>query len=832
MRYQGTGTEGRARAASTDGVQTAALLMFSAGVICLRFLPVAPSILLSIALAVCAGIAWRWLRLPPAWTWLLPAWLAGLAWAVAVGAAVMADRLPESLEKRDLVVTGSVEGRIQHHDRGGRFDFRVQEGWLGTEPVHVPEKIRLSAYDPALLPDTATPWQLVVRLKRPRSIVNPGAAFLYETWLFQARFGATGYVVGASPNTGADGPLPFWQRRLESLRVGFAAYLSEKLSSRNAAVLAALSVGVRDDLDDADWTLLRDTGTVHLVAISGLHIGLVAGLAAFLGGWCWRRSAWLCQRLPSPLAAALVSAVAGTVYAALADFTLPTRRALLMLLVAVSAVLLSRTAAPMRLLAVVLAVVLAMDPLAPFGSSFWLSFVAVGVLVIMGLAVARQVVDAASPGIRATLVVGGWIRAQAWLFAGMAPILLLAFHQVSLVAPLANLVAVPLVGMLVVPMALIALLCWALDILAPAAWLLHVSAILLDLAWWLLDHLVALPWAVHLAAPKPAFIALALVGLATCACGPALPSRGLGLLLMVSMLLFRPAPPDPGNLDLDLLDTGQGLSVVIRTHRHVLVYDTGASWGSGYDLGEIAVLPHLRGLGVRRLDMLLLSHADNDHIGGAGAVISGLPVERILTSDTGHERAPPGSRSCYQGQAWEWDRVQFSMLWPPADAPYRGNDSSCVLLVRSESGSVLLTGDIEAPVERRLLVQYGDELAVDVLMAPHHGSKTSSSRAFLRRTRPRVALVSSGYRNRFGHPHPAVAERYHRLGIPLINTASEGAIEVRLRHDRTRLAGARDAAGFWVAQGIEDFHALNLRTSRSGERMLESAAPLPTPQFP
>jgi competence protein ComEC len=488
------------------------------------------------------------------------------------------------------------------------------------------------------------------------------------------------------------------------------------------------------------------------------------------------------------------------------------------------AIVLRRRVIPTRLLATTLALVLAFDPLAPLSASFWLSFAAVGVLVVMAMDICRRFPSPGPWAVKARIVVWGWTRTQLWLLVGMGPVLLIAFQKMSVVAPLANILVVPLVGMLVVPLCLIGLVSWSMDLQTVALWVIGLCSRLLDLAWSMLSFLGNPSWAaVEIGSPEALPLATAIMGLLLLGFLRALPARHLGFLLLLPMLSMRPETLTPGEFQAVVLDTGQGLSVVIRTNSRVLVYDVGAAYPGGFNLGEAAVLPHLRQARLGRVDMLIASHGDIDHIGGAKALAQGLPVKRFLSSAPDSKRAPSGGIPCHWNQSWHWDGVHFRVLWPPPGMPYRGNDSSCVVRVESDHGSILLTGDIEAPVERELVARYGSQLSSDALLVPHHGSRTSSSTALLARVDPRVAVVSSGYLNRFRHPHDDVVRRFHRQNIPLLNTAYEGAVSLGFRAGGIAVSGARESLEkFWLEPGKADFVSLNRHLNKRLSGMLES----------
>ena len=802
--------------------------MFSSGVICLRLLPWIPPTSQAWAVFIVLIIASIGLlrRIRVGMRQLI--WFAiGLSWATGYASQTVHDRLPAALEKRDLQLVGRVDGTIERTAHGGRFDFRVLQSLADGVEVEVPSKVRLSAFDDKLLPTGQGVWRLTARLKRPWGIVNPDAPFIYESWLFQSQIGATGYIIDSAPEAAVQaGIAGRVSAAIDKLRGEFSQFLGANTTPRNSAILSALGVGIRDGLSATDWSLLQATGTVHLVAISGLHIGFVALIAGWATGMLWRVASVPCRWIPAPIIAVLGAVLAGSAYAMIAGFTLPTRRALVMLLLAAMAILLRRRVVPARLLATALALVLAFDPLAPLGSSFWLSFVAVAVLIFLGMDTQRRLSKVTKPARKTTILAREWLGAQVWLLVGMAPILLVAFQKLSLVSPLANLVAVPLIGMLVVPLCLFSLVSWSLGFVAMARWLTQVGSWLLELVWEMLTVLANPTWAaIELASPHPAALLAAALGFLLLSLGRALPARHLGYLMLLPLFVTRPGVLSDGEFQAVVLDTGQGLSVVIRTKNHVLVYDVGAAYPGGFDLGEAAVLPHLRQVGLRHVDTLIVSHGDIDHIGGAKSLSRGLPITRFFSSAPGSERAPNGGSHCHWDQTWHWDGVDFRMLWPPPGMPYRGNDSSCVLRVSSEYGSILLPGDIEAGVERDLLARYGAKLAAKALVVPHHGSKTSSSPNFLLKVKPEIAVVSSGYLNRFRHPHDNVVKRYERLEIPLLNTAYEGAVSLDFLADKLLLSGARSSRRrFWLAPGSADIDGINLRINDHGNEVLESAA--------
>lgn len=711
--------------------------------------------------------------------------VAGLVWAVLRATLVLDTGLPADLEGRNLTVTGVVADIVQPRAHGARFLFDIEQMHLAGRRLASPGRVRLGLYrHRGRLPHALAAgqrWRFVVRLKRPHGYSNPGG-FDYEGWLFQHRIRATGYVR-------VNDALQYLG---EARGVGYAlqrvrghlkrALMSALPGGPQRGVILALAIGDRAEIDAAHWTVLMRTGTNHLLAISGLHVGLVAGLAFWLGRWLWSRRAAALLWLPAPKAAALIALLAGTLYAGLAGFSLPTQRAVIMLAVAVLAVWWQRRSSASHTLMLALLAVLVYDPLAVMAPGLWLSFGAVGLIIYaMTGRLARP------RGWRA------WLRVQAWLGLGLLPLLLGLFQRASLIAPLANLFAVPFVGLLIVPLSLagtVMLLIWPWA----GQHLLWGASGLVGLLWQGLALLAAFPLAQWSGAAPGAWapgliMGLALLGVGVLLAPRGLPARWLGAVLLLPLLLPLADRPPPGEARFTLLDVGQGLAAVVETHRHVLVYDTGPRFSAQFDAGRAVVAPYLIYRAYRAIDTLIISHGDNDHRGGARSLLELIPARRVLSSVPGR-LAWAGAQACRQGQHWRWDGVDVRILSPPA-LRGRGNNDSCVLRVQAGTARVLLSGDIEARAETDLLAatppgRRGGALAADLLVVPHHGSRTSSTAAFVRAVSPRYALYAVGYRNRYHFPHPTVVARYTALGAKQFDTARTGALIFRLGTDGVR----------------------------------------------
>ncbi len=756
-------------------------LAFLAGVLACQLLPALPSPHWSWGLLPALAVLWRGGFGPR----LGAALAAGFLWSLLVAHAGADQALPQAWEGRDLVLEGRIAELPEPRARGVRFVFAAEAVVIDGRSQAWPRRVRLSWYrgaPPALA--VGERWRLTVRLKRPHGFANPGGMD-YERWLWQRAIVATGYVRQRGDNERLDGP--GWRHGVERWRQQVRSALREALAERGFAdVLQALVIGDRSAMDGDRWTVLTATGTNHLMAISGLHVGLVAGLAFWLGRALWRLVPVLPLYLPAPKAGAWAGLIAALSYAALAGFSIPTQRALIMVAVAMLALLASRPLAPAQGLALALLLVLLWDPMAATSAGFWLSFAAVAVIFYT-----------MSARVRPRGWWWRWGRVQWVLALALAPLLLVWFQQASLVAPLANLVAVPWMSLLVIPPALLGTLllaAWP----AAGAWLLAVADQAMGALWWLLERLAAWPVAVWRQPLAEWWLLLAaVVGVAWLLAPRGVPGRVLGVLWLLPVLLVAAPRPLPGEAWLHVLDVGQGLAAVVETRNHRLVFDTGPRFGSDFDAGEAVVLPFLRQRGIAGLDVLIVSHGDNDHIGGAASLLRELPVDRLLSSVP--ERLP-GARACRAGQRWQWDGVVFELLNPDAAMARRGgNDASCVLRVSNRAGALLLSGDIERAAERQLLTERAESLAADVLLAPHHGSLTSSTPAFIAAVRPRWVVFATGYRNRFGFPRPAVVARYREQGIIPLDTATSGMISVRLGRDGLQAPRAyrREQRRYW-----------------------------------
>lgn len=712
------------------------------------------------------------------------------AWTGLVADQALQLRLDSVSSGTDFVVVGRVAEFPRHGRIRSSFEFVVSDA-----PAEVPPRLRLSWYRPPRLVMPGEALQLTVRLRSPRGLANPGGGD-FEGWLYRSRIGATGYV--RDEHRLEASPPRLW---LLDIRHWLAERVTDGLGEgRGSAIVLALGLGTRHLLTAEDREVLARTGTSHLMAISGLHIGLVAGLALLACRWLW---AWLpgpCRRIAPVVAGAWLALVLAGVYAALAGFAIPTRRALLMLAVVLAALCLRRPLRPGRGLALALVVVLTMDPLATLDVSFWLSFVAVAVIALSlhgRIAASPEGASSSQKWLRRRQAISTFVLLQGLIVVGMAPATGIFFAQVPLVSPLANALLVPLFSVLIVPGVLLGLLLVAV-FPAPGLWWLECLSRLLDGLWPLLQRLADLPWSVYALPALPTAWWLMLSLAAWLVLAPrGLPGRWLALPLLAATLAWRQDAPAHGDFHLWLLDVGQGLALVVRTHRHVLLYDAGPASAEGFDAGRSVILPVLAHQGIERLDLVMLSHGDNDHAGGWPSVRSRLPVGRVLVG--GADAARFDAEPCLTGQRWDWDGVSFEVLHP-ATPRLRGNEGSCVLSIRAAGGSLLLTGDIERWGESSLLAA-GVDLQHSLVVVPHHGSTTSSSIGLVAAVSADAALISAGHANRWNMPRDEVLARWRSEGASVFNTAETGALEIRV----SAKAGIEIAEG-WREQRRRFWH--------------------------
>lgn len=780
--------------------------------------------------------------------------LLGFVWAALLAHLYLGQELPLSLEGQDITVVGTVDSMPDYASGGVRFNFQIEKvlGQDGLEVASaIPSSIALSWYAKArsdqmgnsasrssvgahtgskVNPATgnalaALPqvhpgerWRLTVRLHRPHGNANP-FGFDYEAWLLEQNIRATGYVRDVNRNA-ADTSL--LNQRLQDFVPGFGNAIDrsrEWLRTRiqaslpgkpYAGVIVALVVGDQHAIGENDWVVFKRTGISHLMSISGLHITMIAAMFAWLAMALWRRSFFtrtsLPLRLPAQKAAAIAGVAAALIYVLLAGAGVPAQRTLCMLTVVAIALWCGRLTQVSHVLCIALGVVLIFDPWAVLMPGFWLSFAAVALILYVSVDTSQTMHDATTSGSRwqKTLMAGiaTATRTQYAITLGLVPLTILLFAQTSLVSPVANAIAIPLVSFLVTPAALL-----GSAVPAPlSVWLLTAVHFLIAELMQFLQWLSALPLAVWIAPVPPWWMfALAMIGLLWMLAPRGWPARYLGGFLWLPLIMNVPSHPTADEMWVTAFDVGQGMAVLVETKQHRLLYDTGPAYSTQADAGKRIILPYLRARGIDQLDLMMISHSDNDHAGGALSVLHEMKVANVLSSLPEANpimRAAQKSMPCRAGQSWQWNDAHFETLHPLADLDdgVKPNARSCVLKITMGQHAILLPGDIEAAQEAALVQADAATLRADVLLAPHHGSGTSSTLSFLQAVNPRIAIFQVGYRNRYHHPKPQVFDRYGEMGVQRVRSDIDGAVTLRFASGIVMQTYRAEHARYWYGR--------------------------------
>ena len=702
--------------------------------------------------------------------------LFGFFWAATFATNRLSDELPKDWEQKSIDLIGVVASLPEVTERGERFQFDVEK--LLTKGAQVPEHISLNYYreveseKPENAPShtnyfhAGERWQFTVRLKRPHTTYNPHG-FDFEAWALAENIRATGTVRNKSGYKKLNDFV--WRPRylIEQAREKIASRITQALVNKPyAGVIRALVVGDDSQISQADWNVYLRTGVNHLMSISGLHITMLAGLAFAIAAFVWRRFPALVMRMPTRKAATIFGLFVAVLYALLAGMSVPTQRTLYMLITFALALLFGRNLAISRALAIALMVVVLLDPWAVIAPGFWLSFSAVALIAYVS---------------------SGRLAAQHWLkeavntqwaiTLGLLPLLIVMFGQASVVSPLANAFAIPVISLLVVPLAILGSLL-SLD------FILHASHFVLAICMQGLNWFASIPMATWQQAAPPVWALIsAILGVCWLLLPRGFPLRWMGLVLLLPLIFVNLPKLAEGEMQAAILDVGQGLAVVIETKNHTLLYDAGPRYSAQSDAGSRIVIPFLRGEGVKKLDGIIVSHNDVDHSGGTGSVLAQLPVTWLASSFDLSEIGKSSKRmKCFAGQHWRWDGVDFEVLYPSLDSyeddNLTDNNRSCVVKISSQFGSMLLTGDIEKEAESTLLQANIHRLASDVLIVPHHGSKTSSTPEFLAAVAAKHAIFTVGYLNRFKHPKPLITSSYEESGALLYRSDYHGALQI------------------------------------------------------
>jgi competence protein ComEC len=709
----------------------------------------------------------------------LVAFLVGMCWASAYAHWRLNDQLPVAWQQKNIELIGVVASVPEITERGSRFRFDVEK--VLTPVAKVPAHISLNEYGelakPGQLSDTDSAgfhagerWQLTVRLKRPHGTVNPHG-FDFEAWALAENIRATGSIKAKAPKIRLQELVYQPDYLLERVRERIRDRIANVLQTKPyRGVIQALVMGDDSQISQDDWQIFLRTGTTHLMSISGLHITMLSGLAFGIVGFCWRRVPVLVLSLPTRKAATLAGLVVALLYALIAGFSIPTQRTLYMLAVFAAVLWSGRQLAISQVLAIALVAVVLLDPWSMISAGFWLSFGAVALLAYALSARIGQI-----HWLHAALVT------QWAVTIGMIPMLLMMFNQVSIVSPVANAFAIPLISFIVTPLALFGsfsnidyLTLFSHEVL---------SAGMLMLKW--LNQLPIATWQQQ--APPAWTLVPAILGVLWLLLPRGWPMRWFGLIGLLPLFIVNTYKPALGDMKVTVLDVGQGLSVVIQTATHALLYDAGPKYNAQNDAGSRIIVPFLRAEGILRLNHFIVSHDDSDHSGGLHSIVDQMQVDKLTTSFEPDLAKLIPAGQCIAGQRWDWDQVRFEILYPDAenhaDTSLKDNDRSCVLKITSDSGSILLTGDIEKFAEAALLASVPQALKSDVLIVPHHGSRTSSTFEFISAVAPQVSIFTVGYLNRFGHPKPSILERYESAGSHIYRSDQHGAIQLHFNQN-------------------------------------------------
>lgn len=666
--------------------------------------------------------------------------------------------LPSSEIQKPVLVDGTVDSIPIKKFHGIQFQFQTRK--INNQSIKT--KLLIAWYSHSEQLQIGQRWKLTVKLKPPIGMHNPGG-FDYVQFLQSEGITATGSVDKRGDN------------QLISINHHFSLMqIREKIHDdiRKAvpdptlsAFISALCVGLRDGLTESDWQVFQKTGTNHLVAIAGLHIGFVVAMIYFLARKCWCCFPTLILKMPATPAAELISLIVALGYSALSGFAVPAQRAAIMLFCFLISNIMCRQLTLWRRWCIAFSMIMIINPYDLVDASFWLSFTSIAMLIWV-----MQGRLSVSKGVKS------WAKMQGTILIGLLPLMFLFFQQASLIAFFTNMIAIPWVGFIMLPIVLMGCIFDLVHITFISQQLFYLSGKLLLPLWKFLSwsaHFSFASW--HHAMANLFILMLCVIGALFLLSPRKMPAKWVGCFGLLPLFFYVPPHPKQNDFWLTVIDVGQGLSVLIQTAHHVMLYDAGSHMLGGFDVGESVVAPYLRLRGITTIDRVEISHGDNDHSGGAAAIVNDFKVKSFFTS------APIlisqfDGQYCDAGQDWQWDGVQFATLSPKQNIPYEDNNSSCVIKISTANKQVLLTGDIQKETEDNLVQAYGNQLRSTILVVPHHGSRTSSSDEFLQAVMPRFAIISSGKYNRYHLPVQSVVDRYHARHIVVYNTADSGAV--------------------------------------------------------
>ncbi len=749
-------------------------LGFLIGVLCLTHFTHLPSVsvvYLLIPLSVIVIIlAYFKLFFSLNWVLFFAAFFLGFSWSLIIARQQLNYQLPEILEGKTLIAKGRIITIPENYSNSVRFDFLIDK--LETFfPIRYPLHVRIKGYfhNPLkILPNfkKGDVWRFTLRLRRPRSFWNPGS-FDYQAEFFQKNRCAIGYLLEKFPLHLIQSAGPYYF--IDSLRQKIHQNVKKALPHYDLlGLIGALTTGIRNEITDKQWLIMRNTGTNHLFAISGLHLIFIAGIIYWVFRFICTRIPYLALYIPIPKIVSAVTLLLTLFYSALAGFAIPTQRALLMLSIYSFAIIQQRYISHWHSFYLALMIILIIAPFVVLSASFWLSFTAVSLIFY-----------AVSNRIKPLNRWRSWCRIQLTIGLGLIPLSLLFFHQISWISFITNLIAIPSIGFLILPLSLLGSL---LTLISPVfgSYILIFTGQLLELLWKLLSFFSGLALTQYYAYLSNYWTFISsLIGMLLLLAPKGMPTRCLGFFWILPLFFGSNQRPHYGDIWFHLLDVGQGLASIVRTQHHILIYDTGPRLSSTFDAGKLVVIPFLQTIGAQKVNMMIISHGDNDHSGGAMIILKQISVDEVLSSIP-KKFLPNVVSLCEEKRHWKWDGVTFKILYPPVMLPYLDNNSSCVLKVSNRSQSILLVGDIEKGGEDYLVREKRKDLLSTVLIVPHHGSKTSSSIEFLNLIQPAYALFPTGFHNRFKFPHKLVLNRYRRLGSKIYDTAVNGMITLKL----------------------------------------------------
>lgn len=776
------------------------VISFFLGIISLHAFSTLPNVnLMVVIVLILAGISFVF-KYKTKILKVLLAYSIGFLWVLLHAKSVIDHRLPDHIEAKPISIIGIVDSIPDYRDNTARFDFDIQE----TVPASLwpnPGRVKIRFKNPAIPLHVGDQLQLTVKLKRPHGYANPGS-FDTERHLFQHKIVAEGTVVNKSGRHGGAAPTKVndfvWSHPIDRFRMWLQEKINESLrNSEYSGIIDALVVGVQSHITREQWIVLKKTGTVHLVAIAGLHIAFVTGFAMFIIFQIWQRLGLRFFRdrflkVPGSLFSNVGGLCIAFFYAALAGFSIPTQRAVLVIAVFMVSILRKRYVSVWQSYFLAMLVVLLLDPLSTLAAGFWLSFGAVGLILY---------------GMKGRLQPEGvwwkWGRIQWVLFLGLMPLMLAIFGMTSLIAPFANFIAIPWVGFLVLPFCLLGTLCLAFSPLSLlGTFFLKMANGSLALLFPILHWMSEFKGATWVNATQPLWIILiAFVGVLLILLPKGFPGKNIGFIFLLPLFLVKPVMVEPNTARVTVLDVGQGLAVTVETQHHVLVFDTGPKLNPDFDTGDRVVVPFLATRGLNTIDTLVISHGDNDHAGGARSILNAMNVKTILTSEP-KLFADYNTTLCSAGQQWAWDGVLFEILHPTSVFTKKRNDHSCVLKVTAGTQSVLLTADIETKSEHSLMEQVPQKLPSTIILVPHHGSRTSSSLEFIRAVNPEIAIIPVGYLNQYGHPKPDIVARYKEENIRILDTVNQGAISFTLNGGGGVHAYRGEYQRYWGFAGV------------------------------